>query len=310
MTNGIKVWVPDGYTEAHRSEDRRLDLLAALERTGLTVDGSHNMVRRPDIIFCGSLFKAGHVRRVAPKGVPVIHYNWDLYPWVVKNRKEMGWDEYIEDLKACAAVLVPGLGTDLRTMQMTGRKGKVVYPPVKLWDVPTKQDVIGNLRYFRDPLPKPGKYVLDVMRNYPWDKGFTYPDEACKKLGVTLIRTATEAPWNKFRWLVANAMCLVSAVDEASTGGLTLLEGYAHGVPVVVSDSSFNEAGRYFGDRAFFFDKTEGWEGLAQTLSDSMPCPKPQPSEVAERRAWVESKFSDTLFAERIKEEVLKCLKA
>lgn len=305
-----RVWFPDGYTEAHRTLDRISDLLDELHTTaGIEWCIGHEFPGgKVDAVFCGSIFKAEHVRRTAPRDIPVIHYNWDLYPWVVENRKEMGWDDYLKDLETCAKVLVPGVGTQLRTRQMCDRDAVIVKPPVKVWDIPMKREVTGTVMYFRDPLPEPFTYVLDVMRDYPWDKGFKYPEEACNKLGLRLIRTKTETPWVKFKWLVANAGCLVSAVDEASTGGLTLLEGYAHGVPVVVSDSAWNEAGRYFVDRAWYFDKTCGSRDLVRVLSEVIASPRPTSAETAEQRAWVLANFSDAVFVRRVTEEVLKCL--
>lgn len=297
------IWFPHCYTEAHRTPERQLDLFQALVAAGCCVD--RNDEPQPHYPYtatvCGSIFKADHIRRHAPDGVPIVHYNWDLYPHIIQTRWDQGWGQYLEDLKACAAVLVPGVGTSVRTLKYTGRRSAIVKAPVKLWEVP--------------PAPiecpyKPGHYILDVMRDYPWDRGHVYPEQACRKLGVPLVRTRTNEPWDTFRWLVANAAALVSAVDEASTGGLTLLEGYAHGVPVIASDSGWNETGRYFGDdRASYFDATVGVDDLVRVIDDVMSQPCKTPSEVAEGRAWVQSNFSDKVFAENLLREVLACRK-
>ena len=46
---------------------------------------------------------------------------------------------------------------------------------------------------------------------------------------------------------------LVTEYMEASTGGLTLLEGYYHGKQVLLSDSIYQGGRDYFGDRSFYF---------------------------------------------------------
>ncbi len=299
-----RIWMPDGYTEAHRTLDRQCELIAELAACGLTVDSGTGPIVRPDVVVCGSLFQANHVRKVNRVWkCPVVQYNWDLYPWVVENRKGMGWDAYLKDLKGAAKILVPNTGTALRTKEMTGREDAVVVrAPVKVWDVPPRPD----------GTPEPRSYVLDVMRDYPWDKGHEYPEKACKKLGVTLVRTKTGESWDRFRWLVANAACLVSAVDEASTGGLTLLEGYAHGVPVVISYSPLNGANEYFDEpygkveRGWRFDHGDGVNDLVETVKLVMGTRNREP--VDECRRWVETTYSDARFAAAIAHEVKLCL--
>lgn len=294
----MRVWFPDYYTEAHRSDERKADLLSQLRQRG--VDCKDSPVGC-DLAFCGSIFRADAVRESWPKSKPVVHYNWDLYPHVVETRTEYDWKTYLLDLRAATAVLVPNRGTAYRTEQMTGRKdSRVVLAPVKLWKPYRLMGVRG-----RNRLPPPREYALDVMREYPWDKGSTYPHKACQDIGMKLVRTQTRTEWEEFKWLVANAAVLVSTCDEASTGGLTLLEGYAHGVPVVASDSELNGASEYFGDRATYFRSRdpEPWRHLATTMARAV-----KSADYGSNAAWVREHYSDARFAENLKTEFARCL--
>lgn len=288
------VWIPDNYTEAHRSPERQKDLTGELLKLGVHCVPSYQ--RDIDLIFCGSIFtsKAVRSRSKVLKSVPVVHYNWDLYPWVVRHRPEMGWPAYLEDLKTCTSILVPNLGTAMRTNELVGRGDWTIVPaPVKVWEVPSERPTTA---------PPPGEYVLDVMRDYKWDRGFRFAEEACKIVSMPLVRTKTRTPWDEFRWLVANAKCLVSAVDEASTGGLTLLEGYAHGVPVVLTDSPLNGAHEYFGAKARYFrhDSVDPPASLAQELTAT--------HRRHENGEWVKQTYSDSVFATLLHKEFVRCL--
>ena len=62
------------------------------------------------------------------------------------------------------------------------------------------------------------------------------------------------------KWL-AEANLLLCPYYEASTGGLSLLEGFNIGKPVLVCDSPYLGAKDYFGDNAFYF-KNGDYEDL------------------------------------------------
>lgn len=288
----MRVWFPDYYTEAHRTDDRKKVLVKAMRDIGVQVVSSPES--RCDLCFCGSLFKSRSVRVLnRRRRIPVVYYNWDLYPWVVKNRPVMGWPRFLIDLNTAARILVPNEGTRLRTTELVGRESHVVLSPVSVWQVPPPFD--GH--------PKPGSYVLEVSRDYDWDKGYKYVSDACSLRNEPLLRTACKTPWDEFRWLVANARCLLTGLDEASTGGLTLLEGYAHGVPVVASDSPLNGAREYFGDRATYFDHTGGAAALADAMGNVS-----RPVSLYDARGWVDAVHSNDVFAANLKREFETCL--
>lgn len=285
----MNVWFPEFYTEAHRTPDRQNTLVRELEAIG--VNCQRNPTAHTNLAFCGSIFRAAQVRGAK---MPIIHYNWDLYPWMVEQNERTGfnWKIYINDLASCAVVLVPSRQTAERTQQFAQRSATVVLAPVAIWDVPQQP----ARKYFPTR-----SYMLDVMRDYVWDRYNNLTLEACRKAKVNLIRTRTSYPWDDFRWLVANARCLLSVLDEASTGGMTLLEGYAHGVPCVVSNSPMNGVVDYFGERATYFDYNNP-DSLVELLKGDI---KPAP---ADCREWVASMHSDKVFAAKLKVEFEKCL--
>ena len=198
------IYFPKFYTEAHRTRDRQVELVDALARVGVlcSLDPS-----KCDLTFCGSIFSLPEVlsRGVVP---PVIHYNWDLYPALVA--RDPVWVRYVRHLETCHRILVPNVGTAVRTLEIAGKMSSVVRSPVKLWDVPNR--FAGS--------PDPRSYAVDVMRDYTWDANHMIARDACRIAGVPLVRTATSRPWDEFRWLVANASVLLSCYVEASTGGL------------------------------------------------------------------------------------------
>lgn len=287
----MKVWMADNYTEAHRTWERQLELVKAFRQVGVTIVPTYES--GIDLAFCGSLFSAPRMRRkLQVVDPPTVYYNWDLYPHVVNNHHEMGWSEYLKDLRRCDIVVVPNEGTRLRTQQLVDRESIIVHAPVRTWDVPPKP---------KGTHMAPRSYVLDVMRDYSWDVGYVLPQHACQKIGMPLVRTKTRTDWDTFRWLVANARCLISAVCEASTGGLTLLEGYHHGVPVVVSGSSLNGAGEYFGPRAHYFEPGDN-------AVDSLASQLAFVSDRHDDGAWVQRTYSDFIFARELKEVFARCL--
>lgn len=100
--------------------------------------------------------------------------------------------------------------------------------------------------------------------------------------------------------MIAGARLLVSAYHEASTGGLSLLEGYALGKPVLLSDSPYQGGRDYFGDRANYFH----W-GSYDDLKSELLCLYENPPRVnaVEARDWVEKNYGEHAFARRLARE-------
>jgi glycosyltransferase involved in cell wall biosynthesis len=276
-----RVWFPGLFTEAHREAGGSDELVRELASLGYECTPDCDRV---DLVFCGSVWKAAEVRRADPP-IPIVHYNWDVYPFQVDHDPRT-WLPYLEDLKKAVAVLVPSECTVRRTWEFANASATVVKAAIRPWDVPPA---------FAGA-PPPHSYVLDVMRQYE-DPNRGAVKLACERLGIPCIETRCARPWDEFRWLVANARLLVSAYFEASTGGLTLLEGYWHGVPCLLSDSPRHGGQDYLHDRADYFrwdDRGELESGIRRLFDG------PRRVNVSEARPWITREYSQKAFARRL----------
>lgn len=287
----MRIYFPQFYTEAHRTTEHQANLVAELSRQG--IECSPEMTNRCKLILCGSIY----CYEAAAKGwlefapVPMVHYNWDIYPFQLENPDVKDWwAGYITELKRCREVLVPSRCTVQRTLEFTGRSAEVVKAPIHPWE-PSAAVTRGN-------------YVLDVMRKYP-DPNKTIVREVCEEIGMPLVETQTETEWEEFKNKVSGARFLVSPNYEASTGGLTLLEGYWHGKNVLLSNSPRNGGIDYFGHRARYFqwDDREDLKKQLRFMWDYS-----LPSNISQRRAWINRNYSETAFASSIATRISRIL--
>lgn len=300
MVASIKVWSPDsGYFECHRDEASRRATWDALAGDG--VEFTH--LEEAAVVVSGSMRYAAEARRVAKgRGKRLVCYCWDLYPWQLSSVGEDGrptvrasqFKEYAEVLKAADLVICPSYKAAVRVRDTTGRSVRVVPSPVFGWEPPPGV-VVGH-----------GQYVYDVMRPYEGDRFKDAARTACRLLGVRYEGGGSRVPWDTFRTLVAQAGCLVSAVEEASTGGLTLLEGYRLGKPVVVPVMGRNGAENYLcgagGERDGVYRFV--WNSavdLRKALRQALAADPPGPAAVEARREWVDKTYSVTAFARGIR---------
>ncbi len=282
MNKMIKVWFPDFYTEAHRTRDKGIKLAQELVNFGVRCQEEYDP--HCDFVLCGSIYKSEHVRRtLAHKPfdpIPVIQYNWDIYPWSVEQQPNL-WLSYIKELQKAVEIWVPSQCTAVRTREITGRHALYV---VKTAIHPFEAEVWD------------GGYVVDVMRKYP-DPNQNAVREACESLGIQCVETKTTMPRTEFEKTIAGARLLVSAYYEASTGGLTLLEGHYLGKPCLLSNSPYNGAVDYFDYRAEYLDwsnKDEMKYMISECFNNSMRI------NVESARKWVDKEYSDKAMAERM----------
>lgn len=101
---------------------------------------------------------------------------------------------------------------------------------------------------------KDKRYILQPMRYYKSDKNFQWLKRACFELQIPLSETQNRLSEEEFQKVIAECSFIVCEYHEASTGGLTLLEGYRLGKPVVISNSKYQGARDYLRDKAIYFD--------------------------------------------------------
>lgn len=223
-------------------------------------------------------------------GVPLFAYNWDVYGWVWTHPRpgEYDYKRYGELLNRAREVWVPSECTGRRTTQWYGLKNwRVILAMCAWWEWPAE-----NVR--------DGGYAMCALRHLPdeWDTKF---EEACTELNIPYSRPDHGLPYEGYQLTVAHCRFLVSHLHEASTGGLTTLEGYYHGKPVLLSNSEFHGGRDYFGQRARYFQHGDV-EDFKRQLQDMYH--NPPVLDRAECRAWVENNFSDLRFVQQVAERI------
>lgn len=219
-------------------------------------------------------------------GTPLFCYNWDCYEWVWTNPRSGEYDyrRYGDLLRLAKEVWVPS--------SCTGRCNE------RWWGVKHNHVVLSSCPWWEakpDEL-KDGGYALCTLRHLPdkWDTKF---EECCADLGIPFVRTDHNLSRPDYEKTVAGCRFMVNHYLEASTGGLTLMEAYHHGKPCLCSDSPWNGARDYFGDRAVYFDHASEDDFRAKLIRMHANPPRPDP---AEARRWIEDNYSDQVMVEKM----------
>ena len=283
----IKIWFPKYFTEAHRKLEEGQALVEELYKFG--IDSQWALTSDCSFIFCGSTWESSGVdqTRVAHPDIPVVHYNWDLYPFQLVERTDYVrpnpeiWDPYIASLKTCRDIWVPSYCTTLRTRDFTGKESTIIKTAIHPWE----SDGVST-----------GDYAVDVVRCYP-DFCSGEVQQGCVATSIPLVQSQNTLQWDEFRSTISNCKFMVSGQFEASTGGLTLLEGLWHGKPSLLSNSPRHGGVDYLGNRATYFQ----WDNqllLRKALiqmADSTPV-----IDVDEARTWITKEYSNFAMAERM----------
>lgn len=294
--------------ESHRSMKRVAELILALEAEGVTV--TTTLDTACDLAFCGAFETSGPfldaVSREnsyrAERGlnpVPTVYFNWDLYPWQYDGPNP-SWRRYAEDMKRATAILVPSESVRKRTKEFCKRESTVVLSACNPFDAE----------------PFDGGWVLDVMRHYSGDPNTGAVKRACDELGIPCIETGANLPKHEFERAVAGARLLVSSYYEASTGGLTLLEGYRLGKRVLISDSPYQGANDYFpvekglATRFRWNDTGDLKSKIARLMGHSEDWMARANGEMRWMGCWVAENYSDTAFSQRMARALREVLHA
>ncbi len=289
----IPIWFPNWYTEAHRTPEMRSDLAAHLVNNGIEPLMEYDPGVK--LVFCGGYLEYHHhyslLVDIQASNIPVVHYSWDLYPEVVERNQcpiqQRRWDSYLVLLKTCTEVWVPSNSCGRRSAEYTDRPIRTIMAPVHPWEPSA-------------PVTN-GSYIVNVMRRYPWDPNPNLLADACRELGLPLKEPECQIPWEQFKNVIAGARFLVSPYYEASTGGLTLLEGYWHGKPVLISNSPYQGATEYFGDLAYKFQ----WDSKAHLKFKLQQLwHEPPLLDVTKCRAWLNERYSEAVFAKQIADRI------
>lgn len=245
---------------------------------------------RPDAVVCMSISRmaeAYEARRQWPD-VPLWCYQWDAYEWVWSNPRpgEYDYGRWGELLRQSREIWVPSVCTGQRTREWWGLDNwRVVLSSVPWWDPP-------------GPVTDEG-YLLCSLREIPdpWCNRF---EQACEELGIPYRRSNHTLSWEEYQRTVAGCRALVSHYYELSTGGLTLLEGYRLGKPVLLNASPWHGGIDYFGNRAQYFREGD-YADFKHCLQELWTNP---PAVPADAREWVEDRYDDGRFIRTMLERI------
>lgn len=211
--------------------------------------------------------------------VPLYCYNWDCYEWVWTNprRNEKDFMLYGKLLSKAREIWVPSECTKIRTKQW--------------WDLDSEVVLTSCDQWFTDPPPVEDRgHILCTLRRIP-DPHWSLLTQACPPQWPCNWSQHNKS-FRAYKELVATCRLQVAHCYELSTGGLSLLEGYALGKPCLVSDSEWNGARDYLGDRAYYFKAgniTSMRNELHELYLNHSP---PSPETVEQQLKWVKETYS------------------
>lgn len=220
--------------------------------------------------------------------VPLFCFNWDVYEWVWTNPRpgEYDYARYGDLLRLAAEVWVPSGCTGLRTEQWYGLYNwHTILSACPWWDYDDVKD---------------DGYLLCTLREIP-DPQWDWFERGCQELDIPYHMTKHECDYTEYQQEVAHCRALVSHCYELSTGGLTLMEGYYHGKPSLLSNSPWHGGKDYMGDRAEYFNygSFAAFKQKLQQMYESPPVLDRQ-----ECRNWVTSNFSDEQMVTQMLERI------
>jgi len=185
-------------------------------------------------------------------------YVWDCYDWIWEGHdrggNEHNWDEFGELCKVSEQLWTPSLGQKKRLKEY--------------WDIDNCDIIPAYAQLFDyDDEITDGNYIFNPLRKIP-DRQYGWFEQACDELNIPYKTSGKEQgeptrSWDEYKKVVADASFIVSTYYEASTGGMTLWEGYNIGKEILVCDSPYHGTKEHFGDRAHYFS---GYEDLKVQL--------------------------------------------
>lgn len=281
---GLKVWVPTHDASDDQEVWQRIRSMSADVHVG-----PENPPFVPDAICCMSISRmsiAEYACKLHPRAKLFV-YNWDVYETVWTQPTGYDYRAFGELCKQAAEVWVPSQCTADRTQEYYGVDAHVVLAYV-------------------DPLPvksvRDKNYVLCALRQIP-DRDWGLFEQACRAEGIRYHMTEHKLDWTAYIREVVNCTFVVSHCHELSTGGLTLLEAYALGKPVLLSDSPWHGGSDYFGDRASYF-RAGDIASLRSALRRMWDYRASQYRDTVNDLRWVEDQYSAKRFAADLRERV------
>ncbi len=217
-------------------------------------------------------------------------YQWDCYDWTFTRprRGEYNYDRQAEMLlKNCTEMWCASAWTGAKTTEWWGLENwEVILSSCPWWEYPQEKITDGG-------------YALCCLRQIPdlWWGQFA---KACEELGISYKLTRHQQSFSNYQDAVANCRFLVADLNELSTGGLSLMEGYYHGKPCLISDIPSNGGRDYLGNRAAYY-RNNDFERYKDTLWNMYTN---TPKVAGDHKEYITTNFSDKVMIDKMLERV------
>ena len=188
--------------------------------------------------------------------IKIICYAWDLYEWIWTSSRGYDWKGFGEYMKKSVEVWVPSEEVTLRAEEYfgVGDKCYTIHTFARFFEA-------NNF----DTSDK--RYIYNPLRSIP-DRNLGWLDKVCKDNNLPLYNSRHKLSEDEFKRKILECSFMVCEYYEASTGGLTLLEGCYHGKPCIVSDSVYMGAKEYLKDNAIYF-KHDSYEDFERVVLET-----------------------------------------
>ena len=259
-----------------------------LRNAGHAVVVSNNLlpVEPPDVIIGMGVGVMEHTFNATDLylDVPFFAYNWDCYEWVWKNPRpgEYDYNRYGELLKRAKEIWVPSDCTGKRTTQW--------------WELTNWETVCCSVPYWDHPNVRDSGYALCCLREIP-DPYWGRFEKACTELGIPYRMTAHGLRYEQYQDSVAHCRFICSPLYELSTGGLSTLEAFYLGKPVILSNSPWHGGRDYFREKATYFnhESEEDFRRVLQAVYDN-----PESYVPRDHKEFITENFSDEVTCRNI----------
>lgn len=262
-----------------------LEFLRKDNAVDMNIDDSY------DLIFNMSAFEYKKIEKISEKypNIPVVNYVWDFYKWAYEGKHKFDWKGYGEFLKKSKLIIVPSSAQQLRLKELLGIDSVVVKTGHSMFEVESKDK----------------RYVLDHMRWYP-EENEKWIETACKTQYITVEHSEHKYPRDEFELLVGHCTFLACGYREASTGGLTILEGLWNGKPVLLSNSPYQGGKDYAGEFATYF-QYDDYNDCKKKVKEMFE--NPPKIDIEKVREYIRNNFTYEIMANNLEKEFKKICK-
>lgn len=252
-----------------------------------------------DVLFGSTITVQENIYRVHHMfpHIPMVNYNWDVYEWAYNKVDPQSFPYNIE--------LYAHLLKESKFVACPSRS--VVHRNEEFFQIPKDQSVIVK-SFARQINIEPSKvrddrFVYMPLRQIP-DRNKGWFEKACQELNIPYRLPNKELSEEDYADTVASCSFLVCPWYEASTGGLSLIEGATVGKPILFCDSKYMGAEDYLGKYAVKFkhDDYEDFKAKLKSMWDNPTTVKMSQEDIDSFKPEVMAKGLEELFKRCIHE--------